>query len=85
MAPCDNDPRHESKAGLPDGKFYMYQKSQFECFWEGLGMENVGIFYGHLKYLLATWNISLPFGLFFGHLVCFSPFWYIVPRKIWQP
>jgi hypothetical protein len=26
-----------------------------------------------------------PFGIFYGKLVYFSPFWYIVPRKIWQP
>jgi hypothetical protein len=25
------------------------------------------------------------FGIFFGYLVYFSPFWYCVPRKIWQP
>jgi hypothetical protein len=31
-----------------------------------------GISYGH-------------FGTFLSHLVHFSPFWYIVPRKIWQP
>jgi hypothetical protein len=29
-------------------------------------------------------SILLPFGLFYGHLVYFPPFWYIVPRKIWQ-
>jgi hypothetical protein len=42
-------------------------------------------------------SILLPFGLFYGHLVCFKviwyilwlfgivpPFWYVVPRKIWQ-
>jgi hypothetical protein len=27
----------------------------------------------------------LPFGTFCGHLVHFVPFWYFVPRKIWQP
>jgi hypothetical protein len=26
-----------------------------------------------------------PFGIVCGHLVYFSPFWYIAPRKIWQP
>jgi hypothetical protein len=26
-------------------------------FLEGLGMENVGIFYGHLGYILAIWYI----------------------------
>jgi hypothetical protein len=26
-----------------------------------------------------------PNGIFCGHLVHFSPFWYVVERKIWQP
>jgi hypothetical protein len=26
-----------------------------------------------------------PFGTFYGHLVHFYPFWYVEPRKIWQP
>jgi hypothetical protein len=48
-------------------------------------MEKVGIF-------LAIWNFLLPFGKFYGHLarlgsfgILYSPFWYIIPRKIWQP
>jgi hypothetical protein len=39
------------------------------------------------------WNILRPFdirtiwafGIFCGHLVYLSPFWYVVLRKIWQP
>jgi hypothetical protein len=31
------------------------------------------------------WYILCPFGMFCDHLVYFSPFWHIVPRKIWQP
>jgi hypothetical protein len=50
--------------GLPDGLF-SNQKSKFGLFLEGLAMEDVSIFYGHLVY--------------------FPPFWYVVPRKIWQP
>jgi hypothetical protein len=26
-----------------------------------------------------------PFGIFYGHLVYFSPFWHVAPKKIWQP
>jgi hypothetical protein len=26
-----------------------------------------------------------PYGAFYGHLVYYLPFWYFVPRKIWQP
>jgi hypothetical protein len=36
----------------------------------------------------AKWSISLPFGIFLGafdHFGIFFPFWYVVPRKIWQP
>jgi hypothetical protein len=36
----------ESFSGLPDGLFED-QKSQFGYIFEGLGAENVGIFYGH--------------------------------------
>jgi hypothetical protein len=48
-------------------------------------MENLGIFYEHLVYFTAIGNILWPFGIFPGYLVCFSPFWYFGPRKIWQP
>jgi hypothetical protein len=52
---------------------------------EGLAMANLGIFYDHLVYCIAIGNILWPFGIFCGHLVYFPPFWYFVPRKIWQP
>jgi hypothetical protein len=45
-----------------------------------------------LVHFVAIWSILRPFvkilwqfGIFYGHLVYFSPFWYVVPRKIWQP
>jgi hypothetical protein len=47
--------------GLPDGIF-SNQKSQFGKILDGLGIEDVGIFYGHLVYF---W----PFGIFCVHLV----------------
>jgi hypothetical protein len=31
-----------------------------------------------LIYLMAIWNISLTFGMFYDHLVHFVFFWYIV-------
>jgi hypothetical protein len=52
---------------------------------EGLPIENLGIFYDHLIYFTVIGNILWPFGIFRGRLVYFSPFWYFVPRKIWQP
>jgi hypothetical protein len=33
----------------------------------------------------AICYILWPIGIFHGYLVYFFPFWYIVPRKIWQP
>jgi hypothetical protein len=43
-------------------------------------MENVGIFYAHLEYVMAIWYIKCPFGICYGHLVYFMPIWYIFPR-----
>jgi hypothetical protein len=55
-------------------------------------MEDVGIFYGHLVNFPAIWNI---FYIYIWHMYMaiwysssrfgtFYPFWYVVPRKIWQ-
>jgi hypothetical protein len=52
---------------------------------EGLRLENVDIFYGHLESFTNTWDILWPFGTFCVHLVHFLVFWYHVPRIIWQP
>jgi hypothetical protein len=46
---------------------------------------NLGKIIDHLVYFTAIANILWSFGIFSGHLVYFSPFWYLVPRKIWQP
>jgi hypothetical protein len=45
---------------------------------EGLAIEDVDIFGGHLVYFTGIGNILSTFGIF-------SPFWYAVQRKIWQP
>jgi hypothetical protein len=35
---------------------------------------------------VAIWSILWPFGIFYSYLVyVFFQFWYVVPRKIWQP
>jgi hypothetical protein len=54
-------------------------------FWRALDLKM-------FTYFMAIWNslqtfgdILWPFGIFCGNLVYFSPFWYFVPRKIWQP
>jgi hypothetical protein len=49
-------------------------------------MEGVGILHVHLVYFKAVWYILWQYGIFYSYLVyIFSPFWYVVPRKIWQP
>jgi hypothetical protein len=42
---------------------FSNQKSQFGSILEGLGMENVGIFYGHLEYITVIWYTLCPFGI----------------------
>jgi hypothetical protein len=55
-------------------------------FWNALcRLENVDIFFGHLEYFAGIWEMLWPFGKFCVRLVHFSGFWYLVPRKIWQP
>jgi hypothetical protein len=55
-------------------------------------LEDVGIFYDHLVYFNDTlvyfvtiWSILWSFGIFHNYLEYFFTFWYVVPRKIWQP
>jgi hypothetical protein len=48
-------------------------------------MEDDGIFYGHLVHFTVFCYILSTFGIVRGNLVYFFPFWYFVPRKIWQP
>jgi hypothetical protein len=69
---------------LPDG-FVSDQKSQFGYIWEDLGMENVVINPGHLEYITTIGYIFCGHLVIFCNFVYFSPLWYIVPRKIWQP
>jgi hypothetical protein len=38
-----------------------------------------------LPYFMAMWYIFPRFGTFLPVLVHFCPFWYVVPRKLWQP
>jgi hypothetical protein len=55
---------------LPDGIFLNRKCHNFE----GLAMEDVGIFNGHLVYSTTIWYILWSFGIFF-------PFWYVVPKS----
>jgi hypothetical protein len=68
---------------LPDGIF-LNQKFQFGEILEGLAMEDV-VFFGHFFYVGTLRPYDSFYCHFCGRLVIFSPFWYFVPRKIWQP
>jgi hypothetical protein len=61
-----------SGPGMPDGIF-SNEKSKFGKILEGLAMEDVGIFYAHLKYLIAIWYILWPFGPICCHFGIFFP------------
>jgi hypothetical protein len=80
-----------SLTGMPDGMF-SNKKSKFGYILEGLGMKKVGIFYGHLEFIMAIWNLLRPFGIYYSHLVYLVAVRYIFFRigilnkeKIWQP
>jgi hypothetical protein len=64
--------------------YFHTKKSQFGYMLEGLEMENVGIFYGHLKYVTSIGRFFDRLKIFGRHLIYFPPSWYIAPRKIWQ-
>jgi hypothetical protein len=48
-------------------------------------MANVGIFYDHLEYFMDIWYNLWLVGIVCGHLLYFSQFGMLGPRKIWQP
>jgi hypothetical protein len=52
--------------------FFSNQKSQFGNIFQGLRLENVDIFYGHLEYFTEIWGI-------YDHLVHFVFIGYIFP------
>jgi hypothetical protein len=51
--------------GLPDGIFFK-PKIPIKYILDGLRMENVGVFYCHLKFIL---RILRPLGIYCGHVV----------------
>jgi hypothetical protein len=48
-------------------------------------LENVGIFYGHLKYFMDILGYFVTIRYIFCSFGTFFQFWYRAPRKIWQP
>jgi hypothetical protein len=83
--PTATDLLPNTHTGLPDG-ILTTQKTQFGEILDGFAIEDVGkcilwpfgLFCGHLVYSVAIRYILWLFGTF-------SPFWSVVPRKIWQP
>jgi hypothetical protein len=68
---------------LDQGWYFANPKKSH--FWLHLGWPwngNVFIFSVHWAYFMNIWYIFWPSGTFCGYRV---PFWYAVPRKIWQP
>jgi hypothetical protein len=81
-----------SRAGLPD----QTENPNLGKFWRALQWKALvyllpfGLFHGQLVNFNTIWSTSQPIGKFNGHLVhfvvvWFLPFWYVVPKKIWQP
>jgi hypothetical protein len=52
---------------------------------EGLRLENVNIFNGHLEYFIDIWDILWPFGTFCVHLVYFSVLGFVHQEKSGNP
>jgi hypothetical protein len=50
---------------------------------EGLALEDVSTFYGHLVYFI--WYIVRSFGIFYGHLVYFPRFGMLYQDKSGNP
>jgi hypothetical protein len=47
---------------------------------------DVALFMFYAMNFMANWKVLRPFGIFCGQLPSiFFPFWYVMPRKIWQP
>jgi hypothetical protein len=44
-----------------------------------------GIYHSQYVVFLVIWYILWPIGMCCGPLAYLSTFWYVVPRKIWQP
>jgi hypothetical protein len=63
------------RPGMPDG-LYSKQKSQFAS--EGIILENVDIFYGHLEYFTEIWDILRKFGIFYENVGYFMVILYIL-------
>jgi hypothetical protein len=74
----------KSSPGLPDA-ILSNQKSHFWYILEGLGMDNVGILFGRLEYMISIWCILWQFCAFCGYFVYFSRFGMFYQEKSGNP
>jgi hypothetical protein len=81
VVPCRTTPCHT--AGLPN-VFFSNRNFQF-WFFEGLRLENVDIFHGHLEYCMDICDILWSFGTLCVHLVHFSRFCIVCAGKSGNP
>jgi hypothetical protein len=65
--------------------FFSNQKSKLGEISEGLAMEDVGIFYGHLVHFTVFCYILWTFGIVRGNLVHFSRFGILYQEKSGSP
>jgi hypothetical protein len=54
------------------------QNNNLGKFWRALEWMGWYIFYGHLEYITAIWNIFLPFGIYYCHLEYIPAIWNIL-------
>jgi hypothetical protein len=69
---------------LPDGLF-SNQKSKFGQIWEGLAMEDVGVFCRHLVHFRFYCYILWTFGIVRGNLAYYSSFGILYQEKSGNP
>jgi hypothetical protein len=69
---------------LPDGLF-SNQRNKFGKIFEGLALEDVGVFYGHVVHFTVFCYILRTFGIVCGNLVRFSRFGISYQEKSGNP
>jgi hypothetical protein len=78
--------RGPSFFGFHPGRVARWGKSNLGKFWRVLQWKMlVDVIYGHLVYFTAICYTLWPFGIILWFFGIFFQFWYVVPRKIWQP
>jgi hypothetical protein len=60
------------------------KKTNFGTFQQTLEQKFL-VYFAAIWYFKVIWCILWPFINIFGYLIDFFTFWYVVPRKIWQP